>query len=48
MVVENRPGGGAVLASDAVVHSAPDGYTLMHVDNGILVYNPALYRPPAL
>jgi tripartite-type tricarboxylate transporter receptor subunit TctC len=43
VVVENRPGGGAVVASDAVVRSAPDGYTLMHVDNGILVYNPALY-----
>ena len=43
VVVENRPGGGAVVASDAVARSAPDGYTLMHVDNGILVYNPALY-----
>jgi tripartite-type tricarboxylate transporter receptor subunit TctC len=43
VVVENRPGGGAVLASDLVAHSAPDGYTLLHVDNGILVYNPALY-----
>ena len=43
VVVENRPGGGAVVASDAVVRSAPDGYTLLHVDNGILVYNPALY-----
>ena len=43
VVVENRPGGGAVVASDAVIRSAPDGYTLMHVDNGILVYNPALY-----
>src|SRR4051812_29435627 len=43
VVVENRPGGGAVLASDAVVRAPADGYTLMHVDNGILVYNPALY-----
>ena len=43
MVVENRPGGGAVVASEAVARSAPDGYTLLHVDNGILVYNPALY-----
>ena len=43
VVVENRPGGGAVVASEAVVRSAPDGYTLLHVDNGILVYNPALY-----
>ncbi|MBK1660758.1 Bug family tripartite tricarboxylate transporter substrate binding protein [Paracraurococcus ruber] len=43
VVVENRPGGGAVVATEAVVRSAPDGYTLLHVDNGILVYNPALY-----
>lgn len=43
VVVENRPGGGAVLASDAVARSPADGYTWMHVDNGILVYNPALY-----
>ena len=44
MVVENRPGGGAVLASETVARSAPDGYTLLHADNGNLVYNPALYR----
>ncbi|MBI0535724.1 tripartite tricarboxylate transporter substrate binding protein [Roseomonas sp. KE2513] len=43
VVVENRPGGGAVVASEAVARSAPDGNTLLHVDNGILVYNPALY-----
>jgi tripartite-type tricarboxylate transporter receptor subunit TctC len=43
VVVENRPGGGAVLASDLVARSVPDGNTWMHVDNGILVYNPALY-----
>jgi tripartite-type tricarboxylate transporter receptor subunit TctC len=43
VVVENRPGGGAVVASEAVARSAPDGNTWMHVDNGILTYNPALY-----
>lgn len=43
MLVENRVGGGAVVASEAVARSAPDGYTMLHVDNGILVYNPALY-----
>jgi tripartite-type tricarboxylate transporter receptor subunit TctC len=43
VVVENRPGGGAVLASDLVARSAADGNTWMHVDNGILAYNPALY-----
>ncbi len=43
VVVENRPGGGAVVAAEAVARAPADGYTLMHVDNGILVYNPALY-----
>lgn len=43
VLVENRPGGGAVLASELVARSPADGYTWMHVDNGILVYNPALY-----
>jgi len=43
VVIENRPGGGAVVASEAAARSAPDGYTMLHVDNGILVYNPALY-----
>lgn len=43
VVVENRPGGGAVVASEAVARSPADGYTWLHVDNGILVYNPALY-----
>lgn len=43
LVVENRPGGGAVLASETAARAPADGYTWMHVDNGILVYNPALY-----
>ncbi len=43
VVVENRPGGGALLASEMVARAAPDGHTWMHVDNGILTYNPALF-----
>jgi tripartite-type tricarboxylate transporter receptor subunit TctC len=43
VVVENRPGGGAVLASETVARAPADGHALLHVDNGILVYNPALY-----
>jgi tripartite-type tricarboxylate transporter receptor subunit TctC len=43
IVVENRPGGGAVLASETVARAPADGYTWMHVDNGILTYNPALF-----
>jgi tripartite-type tricarboxylate transporter receptor subunit TctC len=32
-VIENRPGAGAVLGTDAVAKSAPDGYTLLMMSN---------------
>jgi tripartite-type tricarboxylate transporter receptor subunit TctC len=43
IVVENRPSGGAIVATETVIRAPADGYSLLHVDNGVLVYNPALY-----
>ena len=40
-IVDNRPGGGTIIGSDAVAHAAPDGYTLLFA-------NPALTATPAL
>jgi tripartite-type tricarboxylate transporter receptor subunit TctC len=32
-VIENRPGGGAIVGTDAVAKSPPDGYTLLMMSN---------------
>ncbi len=42
VVVENRPGAGGVVASQALVSSPPDGYTLIVVASGHAT-NPYLY-----
>ncbi len=41
VVVDNKPGAGTNIAAMAVVHSAPDGYTLFMLGNSNTV-NPAL------
>src|SRR3981189_3646302 len=42
VVVENRPGAGGVVASQALVTAPPDGYTLIVVASGHAT-NPFLY-----
>lgn len=43
IVVDNRPGGNTLIATEAVVRAAPDGYTLILQTNN-LAANPTLYR----
>jgi tripartite-type tricarboxylate transporter receptor subunit TctC len=42
VIIENRPGAGAIVAMEHVAKSAPDGYTLLVSASGIAV-NPAVY-----
>src|SRR6266581_3217692 len=41
VIVENRPGANAIIATEAVARSAPDGYTLLFSSLSLLV-NPLL------
>jgi tripartite-type tricarboxylate transporter receptor subunit TctC len=43
VVIENKPGAGAILATEYVARSAPDGYTLLVGASGAMVINPAVY-----
>lgn len=42
-VVENKPGAGAIIATEFVARSNPDGYTLLMAPAGTLSINPAVY-----
>jgi tripartite-type tricarboxylate transporter receptor subunit TctC len=44
VLVDNRPGASAIIASENVARSPADGYTVFSADNGVLVYNPVLYK----
>jgi tripartite-type tricarboxylate transporter receptor subunit TctC len=42
VLVENKPGAGAMVGSDFVAKAAPDGYTLLMAASGPMVFNPVL------
>jgi len=43
-VVDNRPGGGTVIAAQSVAKAAPDGHMLIFAPSGMLTINPTLYK----
>ncbi len=45
-VIDNKPGAGGAIGSDAVAKSAPDGYTLLAASSGPLSIMPNLQKVP--
>src|SRR5688572_18886045 len=44
VLVENRPGGSAVVGTEAAVRAAPDGYTLLFGSSSSFAVNPAVMK----
>src|SRR5688572_15069777 len=44
IVIENRPGAGGNIGTEAIARAAPDGYTLGVVLGTTLTVNPSLYK----
>lgn len=43
VVIENKPGAGAIVATEYVAKQPPDGYTLLVGASGAMTINPAVY-----
>jgi len=43
VIIENKPGGGAIVATEYVAKSPADGYTLLVGASGAMAINPAVY-----
>jgi tripartite-type tricarboxylate transporter receptor subunit TctC len=43
VVIENKPGAGAIIATEYVARQPPDGYTLLVGASGAMTINPAVY-----
>jgi tripartite-type tricarboxylate transporter receptor subunit TctC len=47
VIIDNKPGAGAMIATDYVAHAAPDGYTLLVGASGAMTIAPAVYEKMA-
>jgi tripartite-type tricarboxylate transporter receptor subunit TctC len=43
VIVENRPGAGGTIATDAVAKASPDGHTLLMASSSVMTNGPAIY-----
>jgi tripartite-type tricarboxylate transporter receptor subunit TctC len=44
VVIDNRPGGATIIATEAAAKAAPDGYTIYLATDGPFVINPFIYE----
>ena len=44
VLVDNRPGGSAVVGTEAAIRAVPDGYTLLFASSSTLAINPAVLK----
>ena len=44
IIIDNRPGAGGSIGTDAAAKSPADGYTVLTGDNGAMVFNSAMYK----
>lgn len=44
VVVDNKPGASANIAGYELIRAPADGHTVMSADNGLLVFNPVMYK----
>src|SRR5436305_14818815 len=47
VIIENRPGAGAIVATESVAKSAPDGYTLLVGASGMAINQAGVGQLPA-
>src|SRR5436853_7780780 len=43
LIVENRPGAGGSIGTEAAVRAAPDGYTMLLASTSEIAVNPAIF-----